>query len=541
MLAILLQFLSPVLAGAEPISSLLVKNARLADPAGTTQVETVNLLMKDGKLSLVTTDAVPEDAVSLVVDAAGGFILGRLDIGALSNFVVIDADPRSNFDVLLDTRKHGVLVLRNGEIKVNRLSSAETHVFDEITEEEIPRKWFAYSAPPIALGTTYFNTKRWNHYETGPVNINLFGALVLDRMSWVSQDGVSEEQVGDLSDYNEGEIRALRFGIYGTFNFDRPWIYTIAAASAAFDKGFDFDENERLRLFDARLDIPFYGGTTLAIGKQKEPISMDRLVSLIALPMQERAGVLDAMLPSRNIGIAFSGTGLDDRCAWAAGVFNPWLDEDVAIDEAPTQIVGRGTCVPLVNEDRSSMVHLGLGGRYTNAKQALAYQATPEFNQAPNFVSTGEFEADNGLLYDLELAWRWGPLLLNGEYIQNRIDAEELLDPVFAGYHLTASYVLTGEMRGYNPHNGLFRPVPVARPVNRGGWGAWEVSGRYSSLDLTDGTIEGGEMEIASLGLNWWLSETTSFGLNYRQVELTSEGETGVSHGAMARIVIMLE
>ena len=77
----------------------------------------------------------------------------------------------------------------------------------------------------------------------------------------------------------------------------------------------------------------------------------------------------------------------------AAGVFNPWLDEDVAIDEAPTQIVGRGTCVPLVNEDRSSMVHLGLGARYTNAKQALAYQATPEFNQAPNFVSTGEFEA----------------------------------------------------------------------------------------------------------------------------------------------------
>ena len=103
------------------------------------------------------------------------------------------------------------------------------------------------------------------------------------------------------------------------------------------------------------------------------------------------------------------------------------------------------------------------------------------------------------------------------------------------------SYILSGEMRAYNHRNGTFRPVPVAHAVNRGGGGAWEVSARYSDIDLTEGAVEGGEMQISSLGLNWWLSDTTSFGVNYRHVELDAEGEIGASDGAMARIVILLE
>ena len=51
---------------------------------------------------------------------------------------------------------------------------------------------------------------------------------MLDRTHWLSQDDVSRQQVGELSDFDGGEIRALRFGLAGTLNFKMPWVYTIA-------------------------------------------------------------------------------------------------------------------------------------------------------------------------------------------------------------------------------------------------------------------------------------------------------------------------
>ena len=62
----------------------------------------------------------------------------------------------------------------------------------------------------------------------------------------------------------------------------------------AFDKGFDVDTDDEFSFADYRLDIPLPSDLTLSVGKQKEPISMERLMGLAYLPMQERAAFLDA-------------------------------------------------------------------------------------------------------------------------------------------------------------------------------------------------------------------------------------------------------
>ena len=41
---------------------------------------------------------------------------------------------------------------------------------------------------------------------------------------------------------------------------------------------------------------------------------------------------------------------------------------------------------------------------------------------------------------------------------------------------------------------------------NGDSWGALEAVGRFSFTDLSDGTVEGGEMSIISVGLNWYLT-----------------------------------
>jgi phosphate-selective porin OprO/OprP len=101
--------------------------------------------------------------------------------------------------------------------------------------------------------------------------------------------------------------------------------------------------------------------------------------------------------------------------------------------------------------------------------------------------------------------------------------------------------VLTGEMRPYNKKNGLFRPVPISRTVYQNGKGAWEIAARYTDLSLTDGKVEGGELQIASLGLNWWLTPFFAFGVNYRYIWNTLEGLDGTSSGFAARILLILD
>ena len=369
----------------------------------------------------------------------------------------------------------------------------------------------------------------------------------MDRQFWLSQDDNSENQVGDLSDFEGGEIRVLRAGVVGTLNFKRPWRYTVFAGSNAFDKGFDVDTTDEFSFFDYRLDIPLRKGSALSIGKQKEPISGERVQSMLNNHMQERSAAADAMLPSRNVGIVWNGSRPSRYTTWAVGVFNDWIEANQDLDESATQYIGRVTWAPLRTDDDSSLLHVGLGYRYSNAKEGFRFRTEPEFNQAPLYVDTG-FDVPSGVLpadnlqtWNAELSWRRGPLWLASEYTNTAVDNPDLANPSFGGYWIGASWVLTGEMRPYRKRSGIFDPLPVARPVNQGGWGALEAAFRYSSLDLSDGDVDGGEMDTWSIGLNWWLTRSAQFSVNYRYIELDRLGVRGTSSGINARLTLILD
>jgi phosphate-selective porin OprO/OprP len=68
-----------------------------------------------------------------------------------------------------------------------------------------------------------------------------------------------------------------------------------------------------------------------------------------------------------------------------------------------------------------------------------------------------------------------------------------------------------------------------------------ELAARYSRLDLTDGTVEGGELDILSLGVNWWLTPISQFSVDYRDISLDRFGIVGHSSGFNARLLLMLD
>ena len=265
----------PALAQVTGPENILIRNVTLIDPSGKTEDKVVNILIRERKLEVITEDKISRKEADQVVDANEGFIVGKLEVGELPSFLIFREDPREDFGVMLDTKTYSSFAVHEGIVVKNRLLEV---AHDDSDDEPVKTGWLAYTPPPLAIPLNYADTSKWNRWETKAVSGIFIAGLVLDRMNWLSQEAISEGRVGDLSEFDGGEIRGLRFGVVGTLNFEKPWVYTIFGATNAFDKGFETEDLDNIALFDWRLDIPFFKNSVMSIGKQKEPISMERLM-----------------------------------------------------------------------------------------------------------------------------------------------------------------------------------------------------------------------------------------------------------------------
>lgn len=518
------------------MQKIIVRNVTVIDRTGNSEDMLVTILINEKILELVTMDKIALTDADITFDAKGGFILGKLEVGNPAGFIILDQDPRINEEVLLDTKSFAVFACAKGEIVLNKLIRIDddSHVKN--------RGWRSYSPPAIALPLSYQNKRKWNVFRTKPFTLALGGAILIENTRWLSQDTINEVQVGELSEYQGGSIRGLRFGVAGMINFKKPWTYVFYVASQAFERGFKTGDLDEFILYDYRVNIPI-GSATLSIGKTKETISMSRLMVLVYEPsQQERASVADGLLPARNIGIVINNTLLKERMTWAAGVFNNWYEVNRSFSENPTVFSGRITGLPFISEDENNLLHLGIASRYSNATGGIQYQAKTEIFSGPVSVDTDLLDnVASTFHYGFEMAWRNGPFILMGEYIQSNVSSSFHNDPQFMGYYLIASYVFSGEMRPYNKRSGTFDRVKVANGINSGGWGELEAFVRWSSIDLNDKSINGGEMNTLSLGLNWNPIQAIQLNVNYRYSTLDRFSQIGSNHGLVTRLVFLLE
>jgi phosphate-selective porin OprO/OprP len=189
--------------------------------------------------------------------------------------------------------------------------------------------------------------------------------------------------------------------------------------------------------------------------------------------------------------------------------------------------------------------------------QTLSLSDRPELRIDPTpLISTGAIANVSGAqVYSVEGAATYGPLFLQGEYFWFNIerDAATGLPPAhapnlqFEGGYAQASYVLTGETHKYDPSQAAYFGVVPDNPFSwaSGGWGAWEIAARFSTIDLNDqlGTapgIAGGRQTIYTAGLNWYVNRNIRFMFNYlhgnvaKQVSPTDAADAGAKFDALA-------
>ncbi len=266
----------------------------------------------------------------------------------------------------------------------------------------------------------------------------------------------------------------------------------------------------------------------IRVGHFFEPFSIEQHTSTKYTTFLERA-LPNAFSPSRNVGIMLHDTAVDRRLLWAVGVFRE--SDGFAFGQGDDQLnlTARIAGLPIFTDDSHRLLHLGLSfSRKDRGGDggSVRYRQRPETPFSPRLVDTGSLAVEAVDVVALEVAFNAGSFHTQGEYMQASVDDSTLGDPSFDGYYIQAGYFLTGEHRPYILGRGGFgRIKPRSIFGKEGGRGAWEIAARYSTIDLTDGAVAGGELEDVTLALNWYLNPVTRLQLNYVTAEVVDVGD----------------
>jgi phosphate-selective porin len=369
----------------------------------------------------------------------------------------------------------------------------------------------------------------WNRHTTydGRLFSTIFAFVALVDYNAFSQDAASEEQVGEQRD--EWDLRTMRLIFRGQLKFRHPVGYLVSVEV----KGQDHVQNEasKFGLTDLEFSTSIGKLGTIKYGKIKEPFAYEMVGDAANLQEQERA--LNPFFASRGIGFRLTKPFADDSMTWSAGWYNDWWIADQTFKASGNNFAIRFTALPYWTDNGANYLHLGISGRRVGSDEGtLRFRGRPESNVTDYYVDSGTLDADHANELGLETLWGRGPFFVTADYARAWVvDAPASDDPRFWGAYVVVSYVLTGEHRAYDKKVAYSRRV-----LPQGKWGAWELVGRYSHVDLTDGLVEGGVFDRGTIGLNWWSTRRWKIGVDYGRIDLDRFGVTGVTHAVHTRL-----
>lgn len=306
------------------------------------------------------------------------------------------------------------------------------------------------------------------------------------------------------------EIRRARIYLNGVMYND--WAYKLE---------YDFantNSNGSSGIADAFLAYNGFDDLEIKVGHFKDPFGLEQQTSSNNVSFTERS-LTSAFSAGRHIGAMLS----TEQQHWtlAGGLFGDSLT--TTNGPAHNQDEGwglgaRATFAPI--NEKTKVVHLGLGLNYRDTGDLT----TVSFKQQPETHIGGINIADTGTISNvndfykvgLEAATVMGPFSAQAEYITTTVSRTTASDLDFDGWYAQAGYFFTGESRNYK--NGSFGSITPKASVGDGGIGAWELALRYSTLDLIDRDINGGDVDSYTIGVNWFATPSLRFSANYVDV-----------------------
>ena len=352
-----------------------------------------------------------------------------------------------------------------------------------------------------------------------------------------------DEAITGEQDINGVELRRARLGVEGVVYYD--WKYK-------FEADFAGDGTAVKDAYIAYANWAPWKKSEIIVGNFKVATSLEDMTSSRFITFMERSAFIEAFGIDRQIG---GGVWAGDKhWSFQTGYYGANSGDQGDFFDDQSTYSARATVAPINND--TTVVHLGASYRHrdagtlrdTGAADLFRYRArAADLHLADRFIATPTIgDADD--MFVLEGALVYNSFSVQGEYSQLETDIPTTIapgvSPTYDGWYVEASWFLTGEMRNYKADSGSFGRVKVKNPVygGSGGWGAWQLAGKYDVLDLSDGAAainasgapnavmcdECGEQKTWLIGLNWWLTDYTALKFNVTQSEI----EGGVNDGA---------
>ena len=252
------------------------------------------------------------------------------------------------------------------------------------------------------------------------------------------------------------------------------------------------------------------------VGQHHVPFGHATISSSNYKPLMRRPLFGDGPQTSRAVGIAYRQDA--NRWFFHTGAFIPALDE-----------TGEGTTDRMTYalriggqpffKDKTHLIHAAIsyqheefdGDTFSNIDNSLLSHV----GDGDALVANFGINTDDSNAYDIELISVWGPFHGVFEYV-----AWDVSDPDgdadLSAWAFDVGWFLTGESMKYKA--GAFSGIKPKAPIGKGGWGAWQIAARLENMDLTDGNIIGGEANVFTVGLNWYLTSNTRLMANYGTV-----------------------
>jgi len=243
------------------------------------------------------------------------------------------------------------------------------------------------------------------------------------------------------------------------------------------------------------------------VGRTKEGYSMVKVMNGHSPWAAERQMALD-VIPILADGIKYFGYLPKSRVFLNLGYYNDFLSEGQGFSTYKWQAVGRVGWLPYYDKEQNRVIHIAANLRYGKPVDGkMTLKSRPESNPAPQILNTGSFQSDHSTHIGGELYYSNGRLLIGSEVMLHNFQSKDFEDHKFFGGNVMISYIFTGGRRPYTTTGSILGFVKVKKSIFNGGWGDWEAVVNLSSLDLNDGSINGGKFWRITPMVNWYMTK----------------------------------
>lgn len=357
-------------------------------------------------------------------------------------------------------------------------------------------------------------------YETNYKDIHSFNDWLnkLKINGWLDLDAAKYTHYPAATPFASGAIiRAGRLNLRG--DVEKNWRYSF---------GFSFFNNT---IFVKQAFIAYTGlsQTEVRVGQMKVPFSLEHLISGLHTTFLESPLPVEALAPEYRVGLGIFNYGYFFKphhfYTIGAGIYTDKAGEKPAEASGSVSGIMRATYAYEPSKRRVLLLGLGVDLTSPDSTRTVYYEGYPESKVSTNLYSRlvrtdGITHVDYVEKYDPQAAVVVGPLSVQGEYIKNNVH-RMLSDPTldFSGWYELGSWILTGESRQYDTRNAVFTGV---EPMHH--YGAWELTERFSRVNLNSNAILGGTEKNYTAGLNWYVNASVRFMLNYIKAYSNRQG-----------------